>query len=32
MDTAHHPNRDGGRLMITVYQDTVTVVENVTGF
>lgn len=32
METAHHPSRDGGRLMNTVYQETVTVVENVTGF
>ena len=32
MEAAHHPNRDSGRLMLQVYQETVTVVENVTGF
>ena len=32
MEAAHHPNWDGGRLVPLVYQDTVTVVEKVTGF
>jgi len=32
MEAAHHPGWDGGRLMNTVYQETVTVVENVVGF